>query len=211
MKINEFKKNTTYLLLVTLLYSTSTFAQFICDIDNRNWFYKTEGIGKAEFSGLAYHPQLNLLFTPLDTPVCPLTCPNEGEESICPLPEGLEEEIVCLKNSDGEDCPNPSPLSIHMRGYNLKENNAFDVRFSDKDELLTGCDFEGMTHLKDDYFALLEEDESKIYFLKYKPNDQQFEVLHAHNTGIELTVFSNFTLGLGGITYNPNTGIVVQT
>jgi len=203
--MNQLNKNTIYTLLATLLISTSTYAQFICEIESvRNWFYQADPEKRAEFSGLAYHPQRNLFLMPLDGPTCPLSDPNEGDEAICP-----QKPPECAEGNVNSRCP---LKSIHIRGYDLNENTAFDVQFSDATEdLLTGCDFEGITHIKNDYFALLEEDENKVYFLAYKPNDQQLEVLSGHETGIPpilypFTTQPCYTFGFGGISYDPNTG-----
>jgi len=186
-----------------LLVSTSTSAQFICEIDSiRNWFYQADLGKRAEFSGLAYHPKCNLFLMPLDGPTCPLD-PNEGDDPICP-----EKPAECRESNVNSRCP---LKSVHIRGYDLNDNTPFDVQFSDATEnLLTGCDFEGITHLKDDYFVLMEEDENKIYFLKYRPNDKQFDVISGHETGISpipypFTSLPCYTLGLGGISYDPNT------
>lgn len=187
-----------------IFFSTTTFAQFICDVEqNRNWFYQVEFDDDEEFSGLAYHPQLKILFMPLDQPIC-ATDPNIGNKAIC-----TEKRTDCTEDAQNENC---NETSIYMKAFNLKEKTAFNVLFSKATEdLLTDCDFEGITHLKEDYFALLEEDENKIYFLQYKPNEQQFEVLSGHKTGIApieglLANDPCFTYGLAGITYNPNTG-----
>jgi len=206
--MKSLNKNIVYLLFAASLLSTSTFAQLICNMDdeiNRNWFYQVEFDKDIDFSGLAYHPQHNLLFMPLDEPVCPLPGTTGGDEPVCP-----EKSPECAEDDEELNCPNSS-LLIHIRGYDLNKNTDFDVQFSDATEnLLKGCDFEGITHLKNDYFAIVEEDENKIYFLEYKPKDQQFDVLHSHKTGIEPIKypFPNrpcFTFGLGGITYDPNT------
>lgn len=162
----KFKKNTMYLLLSTLLLSTSTYAQLICSIENRNHLIKDQ----EEFSGLAYHPKEEIFLIPIDDPIPPVDDPN-------------------------------GPRSIQIRGYNLKENKVFDVRFLDDKQLLTGDDFEGLTYLKDDFFALLEEDENKIYFLKYIPDSEKFEVLVSYDT--EIPVPGDFSLE--GISYDPNT------
>jgi len=190
MKRTLFNKNTMCVFFVALLLSTSTLAQFTCDISERNWFYRVEveeGIpNDKEFSGLAYHPERDILFIP----IC------------APIPDLMGVANISMKG-----------YNVNPEAYNdfdVVGNNDFDVRFLDKNGLLKGTDFEGMTHLKDDYFALLEEGESKIYFLKYKPNDKQFEVLRAQLIGIEpikkeLIDGSIISFGFGGITYDPNT------
>lgn len=145
-----------------LLLSTSAFAQFICDITERNSLYQQD----FEFSGLAYHPAQGIFFLPINDPIPSFDDPT---------------------------------VSISIKGYPIGGEMDFDVEFLDEDGLLTGFDFEGITHLTGNYFALVEEDENKIYFLEYKPNSQQFKVLSGQNTNI----ISN---GLGGISYDPNTG-----
>jgi len=67
-------------------------------------------------------------------------------------------------------------------------------------------DFEGLTHLQDNYFVLLEEQENRVYFLEYLLKDSQFTVLSGHDTGISTIVKQdNDDDGLEGISYDPNT------
>jgi len=174
MKQKQFKTNVIGIVCLTLLFSISGFAQFICEMGERDYFYQSED--NEEYSGLAYHPRTGVFFMPTDDPV-----------------------------------RNASSSNIYMKAYNPANqiDPLFEVSFSNFDQL-TGFDFEGFTHLKDDYFVLLEEDQNKIYFLEYinsDPNNAQFKVLSGHETNIPFAdVDIDDPDGLEGLSYDPNTG-----
>lgn len=125
-----------------------------------------------ENSGLAYHPKENILIIALDKP---------------------------LFAGFGED---GSEIFTYIKGYDIIESEAFIIEFNFDSFLNTdksNTNFEGITHLKENYFVLLEENENKIYFLEYKPAIPQFVVLSVHSTGIPL-----IDDGIQGISYNPH-------
>jgi len=181
MKKTQFKKNTMCLFFAALLLSTSSLAQLICDMGDRDRFISEiptipSGDIFTENSGLAYHPKENILIVILDKPV--------------------NFEVV------------PSYITRHILGYNFDkdedENKPFPIHISNFSDFMdiNYTDFEGITHLKDNYFALVEESENKIYFLEYRPNDYEFKVLSTHLTGIPVVEGSE---GLNDIAYDPHT------
>jgi len=130
------------------------------------------------FSGIAYHPDKKIFLIPGDGPLR-ITLPD----------------------------------FVYFKAYNPNSGLDFNVPFSNSEffggaDINNELDFEGITHLKDDYFALLEENKNKIYFLKYIVNPPQFEILSVHETLIPQTVNPNQNNddedGLEGISYDPH-------
>lgn len=151
----------------------STHSKFICKMENRklNYDFFLHVYNREEISGIAYQPQSNCLFMPLDQ---------------APVPE------VEKHNN-------------YIRGYNIENNTAFSASISGYDFDNRTADFEGFAHLKDNYFVLLEEQENRIYFLEYQPDEYQFNVLSGHDTNISKIVKPNTDDdGLEGISYDSN-------
>jgi len=101
----------------------------------------------------------------------------------------------------------PNSQGIHFIGYDVNGTESFNVGLSDPDSFITKDDFEGLTYLEEDYFVLVEEKESKIYFLEYiipSSGNPYFVVLSGHNTNIRQSMADDKD-GLEGISYNPHT------
>lgn len=96
--------------------------------------------------------------------------------------------------------------NIHFKGYDVQKSAAFNVALLDPDLSLSKKDFEGLTYLEGNYFVLLEEKESKIYFIQYMESGSGnpfFEVLSGHETGIAQSTIDTKD-GLEGISYDPH-------
>lgn len=125
---------------------------------------------------------------------------NVGDLEYSGLAYHIEREIFFMPLDDPKN-------GIHFIGYNIQENNQFNIEFSDPESLITKKDFEGLTYLEKDYFVLLEEKENKVYFLEYivrNSGNPFFEVLSGHETGIE-QASRDAKDGLEGISYDPHT------
>lgn len=183
--MNKLNKNTIGLLFTMMLLSTSTFAQLICELDNRDRFFSKydtfdEGFAFTENSGLAYHPLENMLIVTLDSPIL---------EPIIPEPEN-----------------HPKYVKRYILGYNLLKDEIFPIHISNLGNFMISVenqnsDFEGITHIKDNYFAVLEEKNNKVYFMEYIPEMAEMNILSGHATGIP-SIGSD---GLQGISFDPHT------
>lgn len=144
----------TLTLSICLLYANG---QFICNVSNRSNVVSNSA--NYEFSGLAYHTEINTFFMPLDDPIG----------------------------------------GYYIRGYDAENADEFNVGLEGS---ISNPDFEGLTYLEGNYFALVDETSRVIYFLEYINDfaNRRFKILSSHNTGISL--FDND--GLEGLSYNPH-------
>jgi len=169
--------------------SNSIFPQFICKLDGREKIFEPLLLSSSglrnwteQIADIAYHPQSNSLFIPLNHSIShPYTYWTD------------------VKSND------------FIRGYDIENETLFKATIVGFDFYDVSADFEGLTHLKDNYFVLLDEGLNRIYFLEYLAEDRQFNVLSGHdtwiprNTDLDPDYIDFFHNGLKGVSYDPNT------
>lgn len=139
----------------------------------------------VEYSDLAYHPDEELLFMPLDdatnnTPNSDLFADDAFMHSIRMLDlTNLVEYAVELKNM---------PASF-------------------------ASDFEGLTYLYGNYFALVEENTRKVYFLEYEIINKELVYISSANLTADTNAYdsdpnSDPDDGIEGLSYNPYTNML---
>jgi len=135
-------------------------------------------------------------------------------------PSNVEYSDLTYYNNGTDDLlfiPIDDPLNGYsMRLYNLNTKKEGNIGFEDKDGneyAFDFDDFEGITYLYDNYFAMTEEKTNTLYFLDYIASDSIFVVLQKYSTGIKCTdgnkrladcnpIDRKFD-GIESITYNP--------
>lgn len=96
------------------------------------------------------------------------------------------------------DDPIDSNPDTYIRGYNPNYNEDFDVALIGN---YNNPDFEGLTYLEEDYFALIDESSRRLYFLEYD-NDFQNPKFTIINTQFLANIQLNDGDGLEGLTYH---------
>lgn len=135
----------------------------------------------VEYSDLAYHPNKKILFMPLDD---------------------------AIKNQPNEMIYVEGQIWHAIRAYYIEDDVEYIVTLNNMpgDFILHSgdADFEGMTHLVGDYFALVDEATRVVYFLEYSDAQKQLNYISSVDLSDEIddSIVSNLNRGIEGISYN---------
>lgn len=106
------------------------------------------------------------------------------------------------------DDENPNNTNVHFKGYHVNTDTEFDIAFAPGEmaEITGTFDFEGLTYLKDNFFLLIEEKGSLVYFLQFNFNantvsSSTISVINSQN--ISNSISTNGNKGIEGVTYDP--------
>lgn len=144
----------------------------------------------VEYSDLAYYPAENMLFLPLDD---------------------------AITNIPGNNSFTTGADRHAIRAYDLDDATEYAITLTnmpddfllhhDDDDVFPDADFEGITYLYENYFALIDERTRAIYFLEYSHFNK--ELNHVGNTESQevlnqtIQYYATPKLGIEGISYNP--------
>jgi len=141
----------------------------------------------VEYSDLAYYPEENMLFMPLDDAIT--NVPNNTQ-----FTTGAERHAI--------------------RAYDIDDNLEYDIKLTNMpsdfvlheadDNVNPDADFEGLTYLRDGYFALIDEVTRLIYFLEYDDFNKELSYISSFDISAATAASVASGLGIEGISYNPN-------
>jgi|GEM_PF-2544970 len=151
----------------------------------------------VEYSDLAYYPPINgqgsgMLFMPLD-------------------------DAIANKPDNNGDAYITGAAPHNVRAYDLDDDLEYVITLAEMPASfnLGNADFEGLTYLRDNYFALVDEYTRIVYFMEYSDVNKELTYISSFDISevtepytindhpIGNNKFKDF--GIEGLTYNPNT------
>jgi len=157
----------------------------------------------VEYSDLAYYPGENML--------------PEERMLFMPLDDAITNEPNTVTTYQG------TAVRHAIRAYNIYYDEEYAITLANMpasftlhendDDVNQDADFEGLTYLRDNYFAMVDEYSRIVYFVEYDDSNKEFTYISSFDiSGVTAPYVKNDhpvgnkfkDFGIEGISYNPN-------